>query len=62
MLGEKVQKIENELIKPKKTNLYQLDNFERNLVNNSFNLNTNQFIQISASAFLNFQGSILTEF
>lgn len=57
LLGEKVQKLENELIKPKDMRVSELKEFERNLLNSRLNLNRNHLTQTSTSAFLNYQGS-----
>ena len=59
LLGEKVQKLENELIKPKDLQVFELKDFERSLMKGSLNLNRNQMTQTSTSAILNFQGGCL---
>jgi hypothetical protein len=46
-LGEKVQKLENELIKPKDRHVYELKDFESNLMYTRLNLNKNKLIQTS---------------
>ena len=45
LLGEKVQKLENELIKPKDMRVFELKDFERSLLKNCLNLNSNQITQ-----------------